>query len=47
LIDASQGAFSIQAKDSVGDSDYSSIDITSIEKTIRVVVTMTYEIVKE
>ena len=47
LLDASQGAFSIQAKDSVGDSDYRSIDISSIEKTIRVVVTMTYEIVKE
>jgi hypothetical protein len=47
LLDASQGAFSIQAKDSVGDSDYSSLDTTSIEKTIRVVVTMTYEIVKE
>lgn len=47
LIDASQGAFSIQAKDSIGDSEYGSIDTTSIEKTIRVVVTMTYEIVKE
>jgi hypothetical protein len=47
LLDASQGAFSIQAKDSVGDSDYGSLDTTSIEKTIRVVVTMTYEIVKE
>ena len=47
LIDASQGAFSIQAKDSVGDSEYGSLDTTSIEKTIRVVVTMTYEIVKE
>lgn len=47
LLDASQGVFSIQAKDSVGDSDYGSVDITSIEKTIRVVVTMTYEIVKE
>jgi hypothetical protein len=47
LLDASQGAFSIQAKDSVGDSDYGSVDTTSIEKTIRVVVTMTYEIVKE
>ena len=47
LLDASQGAFSIQAKDSVGDSDYGSIDISSIEKTIRVVVTMTYEIIKE
>jgi hypothetical protein len=47
LLDASQGAFSIQAKDSVGDSDYSSIDTSSIDKTIRVVVTMTYEIVKE
>ena len=47
LLDASQGAFSIQAKDSVGDSEYGSIDTGSIEKTIRVVVTMTYEIVKE
>jgi uncharacterized protein len=47
LLDASQGVFSIQAKDSVGDTDYGSVDITSIEKTIRVVVTMTYEIVKE
>jgi len=47
LLDASQGAFSIQAKDSVGDSEYGTVDTTSIEKTIRVVVTMTYEIVKE
>ena len=47
LLDASQGAFSIQAKDSVGDSEYGSIDTSSIDKTIRVVVTMTYEIVKE
>ena len=47
LLDASQGAFSIQAKDSVGDSEYGTVDTSSINKTIRVVVTMTYEIVKE
>lgn len=47
LLDASQGVFQIQAKNSVGDGDYGSVDTSSIQKTIRVVVSMTYEIVKE
>ena len=47
LLDASQGVIQICAKDRVGESDANSIDFYSIEKTIRVVVTMRFEIVKE
>jgi len=47
LLDASQGVIQICAKDRVGESDSNSIDFYSIEKTIRVVVTMRFEIVKE
>jgi hypothetical protein len=46
-LDASQGVIQICAKDRVGESDANSIDFYSIEKTIRVVVTMRFEIVKE
>ena len=47
LLEASQGVIQISAKDRVGESDTNSIDLYSIEKTIRVVVTMRFEIVKE
>ena len=47
LVDAAQGVFQISAKGRVNDSDYGSIDNTSMDKTIRVVVTMRFEIVKE
>lgn len=47
LLDASQGVIQICAKDRVGESDANSIDFYSIDKTIRVVVTMRFEIVKE
>jgi hypothetical protein len=48
LISAAQGVFQVQAKDAIAEnSDYDSFNTSSIEKTIRVVVTMTYEIVKD
>jgi len=47
LLEASQGVIQISAKDRVGESDSNSVDLYSIEKTIRVVVTMRFEIVKE
>jgi len=47
LIDASQGVFQISAKGRVNEGDYSSVDSTSIEKTMRLVVTMRFELVKE
>jgi uncharacterized protein len=48
LISAAQGVFQVQAKDAIAENtDYNSFDTSSIDKTIRVVVTMTYEIVKE
>jgi len=47
LIDASQGVFQISAKGRVNEGDYSSVDMTSIEKTMRLVVTMRFELVKE
>ncbi len=47
LIDASQGVFQVSAKGRVNEGDYSSVDSTSIEKTMRLVVTMRFELVKE
>ncbi len=47
LIEAAQGVFQVSAKNRHGDSDYGSVDSTAIEKTIRVVVTMRFEIIKE
>lgn len=47
LIEASQGMFQISAKGRVVESDYGSVDTTSVEKTMRVVVTMRFEIVQE
>ena len=47
LIDASQGVFQVSAKGRVNEGDYSSVDMTSIEKTMRLVVTMRFELVKE
>ena len=47
LLEASQGVIQISAKDRVGESDSNSVDLYSIDKTIRVVVTMRFEIVKE
>ena len=47
LIDASQGVFQISAKGRVNEGDYSSVDSTSIDKTMRLVVTMRFELVKE
>jgi hypothetical protein len=47
LIDASQGVFQISAKGRVNEGDYSSVDSTSMDKTMRLVVTMRFELVKE
>jgi hypothetical protein len=47
LIDASQGVFQISAKGRVNESDYGSIDTSVIDKTMRLVVTMRFELVKE
>jgi hypothetical protein len=47
LLEAAQGVIQISAKDRVGESDSNSVDLYAIEKTIRVVVTMRFEIVKE
>ena len=47
LIDASQGVFQVSAKGRANEGDYSSVDSTSIEKTMRLVVTMRFELVKE
>jgi hypothetical protein len=47
LLEAAQGVIQISAKDRVGESDGNSVDLYSIDKTIRVVVTMRFEIVKE
>ena len=47
LVDASQGVFQISAKGRANEGDYSSVDMTSIEKTMRLVVTMRFELVKE
>ena len=47
LLEASQGVIQISAKDRVGESDSNSVDLYSIDKTIRVVVTMRFEIAKE
>lgn len=47
LIDASQGVFQISAKGRVNESDYGSVDVSSVDKTMRLVVTMRFELVKE
>lgn len=47
LLEASQGVIQISAKDRVGESDSNSVDLYAIDKTIRVVVTMRFEIAKE
>lgn len=47
LNDASQGVFQVCAKGRVNEGDYSSVDSSSIEKTMRLVVTMRFELVKE
>ena len=47
LIEASQGVFQISAKGRVNESDYGSVDTTSIDKTMRLVVTMRFELAKE
>lgn len=47
LIDASQGVFQVSAKGRVNEGDYSSVDVTSIDKTMRLVVTMRFELIKE
>jgi hypothetical protein len=47
LIEASQGMFQIAAKGRLVDSDYGSVDTSAIDKTMRVVVTMRFEIVPE
>jgi len=47
LLEASQGVIQISAKDRIDESDSSQVDIHSIDKTIRVVVTMRFELVKE
>jgi hypothetical protein len=47
LLEAAQGVIQISAKDRVGESDSNSVDLYAIDKTVRVVVTMRFEIVKE
>jgi hypothetical protein len=47
LLEAAQGVIQISAKDRIDESDSGSVDISSIDKTIRVVVTMRFELVKE
>lgn len=47
LLDASQGVFQISAKGRINESDYGSIDNSSVDKTMRLVVTMRFELVKE
>jgi hypothetical protein len=47
LLEASQGVIQISAKDRIDESDSSQVDIHSIDKTIRVVVTMRFELIKE
>ena len=47
LIDASQGVFQVSAKGRVNEGDYASVDSSSVEKTMRLVVTMRFELVKE
>lgn len=47
LLDASQGVFQISAKGRINESDYGSVDNSSVEKTMRLVVTMRFELVKE
>ena len=43
---ASQGVFQIVAKNSTDVSDYGSYDVTTIEKTVKAVVTMDFDVVK-
>lgn len=47
LLEASQGVIQISAKDRIDESDSSQVDVHSIDKTIRVVVTMRFELIKE
>lgn len=47
LLEASQGVIQISAKDRLEESDSSVVDIHSIDKTIRVVVTMRFELIKD
>lgn len=47
LLEASQGQIQISAKDRIDESDSSQVDVRSIDKTIRVVVTMRFELIRE
>lgn len=47
LLEASQGVIQISAKDRIDESDSSHVDVSAIDKTIRVVVTMRFELIKE
>jgi hypothetical protein len=47
LLEAAQGVIQISAKDRIDESDSGNVDVFSIDKTIRVVVTMRFELVKE
>jgi len=47
LLEASQGQIQISAKDRIDESDSSHVDVRSIDKTIRVVVTMRFELIRE
>jgi hypothetical protein len=47
LLEAAQGIIQISAKDRIDESDSGNVDVFSIDKTIRVVVTMRFELVKE
>jgi hypothetical protein len=47
LLEASQGQIQISAKDRIDESDSNHVDVRSIDKTIRVVVTMRFELIRE
>lgn len=47
LLEASQGVIQISAKDRIEESDSAVVDVHSIDKTIRVVVTMRFELIRD
>lgn len=47
LLEASQGLIQISAKDRIDESDSNQVDVHSIDKTIRVVVTMRFELIRQ
>lgn len=47
LLEASQGQIQISAKDRIDESSAGEVDVHSIDKTIRVVVTMRFELIRQ